>query len=289
MADDGRNPAVQGRRLRLELKRAREAAGLTLEQVAATMDWSVSKIVRIESGAVRVSTNDLKALLGAYRVSDDDRVEEFLAMGKAARDRPWWRRDYSGIAPKRYLEYVEFEQAASATWHFQPFYVPGILQTRDYARDIIWRLTTDMTDEQMSDLLKFRLERQQLLDSAEPPSLSYVLDESVVRRQVGDESVMAGQLSRLIELSGRPNISLQILLFSAGPVEGTQTPFVIHHFPDPADHDVVYLEGTQRDTRVADDPREIERYHQIFHTLQSAALSVHESARFLKDVVSNSR
>jgi transcriptional regulator with XRE-family HTH domain len=288
MPDDGGNPAVQGRRLRLELKRAREAAELTLEQTAKAMDWSVSKIVRIESGAVRVSTNDLRALLGAYRISDD-RVEEFLAMGRAARDRPWWRRDFSGIAPKRYLEYVEFEQAASATWHFQPFYVPGILQTRDYARAIIWRLTTDMTEEQMSDLLKFRLERQQLLDAREPPSLAYVLDESVVRRQVGDDSVMAGQLSRLIELSGRPNISLQILPFSAGPVEGTQTPFVIHHFPDPADHDVVYLEGSQRDTRVADDPREIERYHQIFQTLQRAALSVHDSSRFLKDVVSNSR
>jgi transcriptional regulator with XRE-family HTH domain len=288
MGDDGRNPAVQGRRLRLELKHVRETKGLTLDHVAKEMDWSISKIVRIESGAVRISTNDLKALLDFYQISDSGRVEELLAMGRAAREKPWWN-EYSGVATKRYLEYIEFEQAASETWHFQPLYIPGILQTRDYARAIIWRLTPDSTEAELNKLLEFRLERQRLLDAPDMPHLSYVLDESLLRRRVGDDSIMAGQLSRLIELSGRANISMQILPFSAGPLVGAQTPFVIHHFPDQADHDVVYLEGPQQDSRVADDMEEIGRYHQTFDALSAAALSAPDSARFLKDVLNNSR
>src|ERR1051326_369899 len=108
MSDEG-NPAVQGRRLRTALRQARLDAGLTQEEVAGALDWSLSKIVRIENGSVRVSTTDLKAMLGQYRVTDSDIEEDLVSMARAARQRPWWNA-YREFASQRYLEFVQLEQ-----------------------------------------------------------------------------------------------------------------------------------------------------------------------------------
>ena len=169
VADDDRgNPAVQARRLRAALRRARQNAGLTLEQVATEMDSSPSKIVRVESGAVRVSTPDLKAMLDLYKITDPDRRAEFVSMARAARQPPWWR-DYGEFAAKRYLEYVELEQAAVATVNFQPQFVPGLLQTQDYASAITRRLSWDITEDRANGLVEFRMQRQKrLLDTPSP-------------------------------------------------------------------------------------------------------------------------
>jgi transcriptional regulator with XRE-family HTH domain len=281
MVDAVGNPAVQGRRLRATLKQARRDAGLTQDQAAGKLEWSLSKIVRVESGAVRVSTTDLKALLAQYKVTDPGRVEELVQMGREARQRPWWSA-YREFASQRYLEFVEFEQAAESTLHFQPLFVPGTLQTRDYATAIIWRLVRDVTEERANGLLSFRMRRQKLLDSAEPPTLSFVLDESVLYRQVGSTEVMQGQIDRLIDLAARPTITIQIYPFSAGPSYGTQTPFVIHQFADPDDLDVLYLEGPRGDTIVADDADEITRYQRAFAELQQMSMSRPESLTFLR-------
>jgi transcriptional regulator with XRE-family HTH domain len=281
MADSAGNPAVQGRRLRAALKQARRDAGLTQDQAAGKLDWSLSKIVRIESGAVRVSTTDLKAMLDQYKVTDQKRVDELVEMGREARQRPWWSA-YKEFASQRYLEFVEFEQAAESTLHVQPLFVPGTLQTRDYATAIIWRLVRDVTEERANGLLGFRMRRQKLLDSADPPTLSFVLDESVLYRQVGSTEVMQGQIDRLIDLSVRPTIAIQIYPFSAGPSYGMQTPFVIHKFADPDDLDVLYLEGPRGDTIVGDDAEEIARFQRSFAELQQMSMSGPESLTFLK-------
>lgn len=280
MSEDAGNPAVQGRRLRAALRQARQDADLTQEQVAAAEDWSLSKIVRIESGSVRVATTDLRALLQLYKISDDAQVQRFEAMARQARQRPWWLA-YQEFASKRYVEFVGFEQVSQATLHFQPLFVPGILQTRDYATAIIWRLARELTPERAHGLLDLRMRRQQLLEEADPPPQSFIIDESVLRRTVESEKVMQAQLDRLIDLTARPKITIQVLPFTAGPAYGMQSSFVIHKLPD---LDVLYLEGPRGDTIVADDQDEVGHYERAFTELQEMSLSAADTVTFIKEV-----
>jgi transcriptional regulator with XRE-family HTH domain len=285
MSEDSGNPAVQGRRLRVALRQARHEAGLTQDQAAAALDWSLSKIVRIESGATKVGITDLWALLGQYKINDAAQINHLVAMAREAKQRPWWL-PYQEFASKRYVEFVEFEHAAEATLHFQPLWVPGILQTREYATAIIWKLARDLTPEKADGLLKLRMRRQQLLEEPDPPPQSFVVDESVLHRRVGSEDIMAAQLDRLIDLAARPTITIQVLPFTAGPAYGMQTPFVIHKLADEADLDVLYLEGPRGDTIVADDRdrAEIKRYERAFEELRQMSLSAADTVTFIKEL-----
>jgi transcriptional regulator with XRE-family HTH domain len=282
MPDDSPSPAVQGRLLRAALRQAREDVSLSQEQVASALDVSLSKVVRIESGFVKVSTTDLKAMLALYKITDPDRVAELVAMAKVARQPPWWR-EYRGVASKNYLEFVEFEQAATATLNYQPLWIPGLLQTRDYAAEIIRRLGPE-SDAARQRLFDFRMKRQELLDATELPSLSFVLDESVLRRQVGSKDVMLAQLGWLSELAGRSPLTIQVRPFSKGLVRRMQAPFVIHQLTETADLDVLYLEGPVGDAIVADDKDEIGRYRSAFGELKRTSLSPPESVTFVKEV-----
>jgi transcriptional regulator with XRE-family HTH domain len=282
MSDDSPSPAVQGRLLRAALRQAREDVGLSQEQVSSALDVSLSKVVRIESGVVKVSTNDLKALLDLYKITDQDRIDELVAMAKVARQPSWWS-DYRGIASKNYLEFVEFEQAATATLNYQPLWIPGLLQTRDYAAEIIRQLGPE-SDEDQQRLFDFRMKRQELLSTADLPSLSFVLDESVLRRQVGSEDVMVAQLVWLSELAGHSSVTIQVRPFSKGLVRRMQAPFVIHKLTEAADFDLLYLEGPVGDTTVANDKAEIDQYRSAFDELKRTSLSPAESVTFMKEV-----
>jgi transcriptional regulator with XRE-family HTH domain len=282
MSDDSPSPAVQGRLLRAALRQARDDVGLTREQVAEWLDVSLSKVVRIESGAVKVSTTDLRALLALYKIADQGRIDELVAMARVARQPSWWRA-YQGIASKDYLEFVEFEQAATATLNYQPLWVPGLLQTKDYAAEIIRQLGPESEAAQQG-LFDFRMKRQELLDATYLSALSFVLDESVLRRQVGSKQVMLDQLGWLSRLAERSSVTIQVRPFSKGLVRGMQAPFVIHQLADAADLEVLYLEGSAGDTIVADDKEEIGRYRRAFDELKRTALSPTESLTFFKEV-----
>jgi transcriptional regulator with XRE-family HTH domain len=285
MSDDAGNPAVQGHRLRAALRQARQDADLTQGQAAAALDWSLSKIVRIESGSVRVATTDLRALLALYKISETAQVNRLVAMAKETKQHKWWM-NYADFASKRYVEFVEFEHASRATLHFQPLWVPGILQTREYATAIIPRLARDVTPEKADGLLELRMQRRKLLEEPDPPPQSFVVDESVLLRRVGSEDIMAAQLDRLIDLAGRPTITIQVLPFTAGPAYGMQTPFVIHKLADDDDLDVLYLEGPRGDTIVADDRdrAEIKRYERAFEELRQMSLSAADTVTFIKEL-----
>jgi transcriptional regulator with XRE-family HTH domain len=283
MSDNSPSPAVQGRLLRARLRQAREDVGLSQEQVSSDLDVSLSKVVRIESGAVKVSTNDLKALLDLYKITDEDLIAEFVAMARTARQPSWWR-EYQGIASKRYLEFVEFEQAATSALNYEPLWVPGLLQTRDYAEEIIRRLGPE-TDAAQQGLFDFRMKRQELLDATYMPSLSFVLDESVLRRQVGGKRVMRDQLGRLADLAERSSVTIQVRPFSNGLVRRMQAPFVIHQLTDEAELDILYREDPVGDTIVADDKREVSEYRSAFDELKRTSLSPAESVTFFKEVM----
>lgn len=282
MADDGPNPAVQARRLRTELRRARLAAGVTQEQVAAAMDWSLSKIIRIENGSVGVSIPDVKAMLGLYQVVDGDRVDDLVALARGAKKRTWWD-SYRQTVPQRLLKFIEYESAASSEINFQPLLVPGLLQTEEYARTSIGQLDPRLTHEQVEARVDIRMRRQELLQVAEPPRLHFVVGEAVVRHEVGGKGVMRRQIHSLIDIAGKRYVTIQVWPFSAGIRFGMLTPFVVIEFPDAADEDVLYLDNPMGDSSVIirNNPDEVRRYRQAFEQLGKMALEPNASLTYL--------
>lgn len=271
---------MQRRRLRAELRRVRLEAGLTQDQVAEAMDWSLSKVIRIENGSVSISTNDLKAILQYYKVTDSDRVAELIAIGRVARERSWWS-EYRDIASRQTLQVIEYEAAAMISRNFQLALAPGLLQTEEYARAVLGEFNAQRSRDEVDALVGIRMHRQELIDRADPPLLFFILDEAVVRRQVGGPVVMRGQLQRLIEVSAKPNVTVEVVPFSAGFHPGTLGPFVIYEFPDDADDDTVYLESQQGEFINRDDPDEILAYRERFEQLRNASLGPGGTETFL--------
>jgi transcriptional regulator with XRE-family HTH domain len=280
---DGPSPVVQGRRLRAELRKAREKAGLTQEQVAGAMDWSTSKVIRIEAGSSRITTNDLKALLRHLDIVDAQRTAELLALARAARAPSWWGQ-YRGVASAGFLKFVEYEAAASVTSNFEPLLVPGLLQTREYARAVIEQFDDQPTEERVEALVKLRMTRQELLERAEPPRLFFILDEAVVRRFVGGAAVMHRQIRHLIQMADRPNVTLEVVPFSAGVHPGMHGPFVVIEFPDTADDDALYLESPRGDVIYRDTPEEIDASREVFRQLRAMSLGPEGSVSYLGKV-----
>jgi transcriptional regulator with XRE-family HTH domain len=279
-------PAVQRRRLRTELRRARQEAALTQDEVAEAMEWSLSKIIRIEAGTVGVSANDLKALLGYYRVNDPEEVASLLALARASRERPW-QSAYRDVAPQRLLQFIELEAPAFVSRNFQPLFIPGLLQTEDYARVMMGLLKADLPEEGIDSLVEVRMRRQELIDRADSPLLFFILDEAATRRLVGGPKVMREQLRRLTELAVRPRITIEVVPFSAGAHYGMQGSFVIQEFPDPGDADALYQEGPQGELLSLDDPELILHYRQVFEDLRHLSLGPEESLSFLHELVDN--
>jgi transcriptional regulator with XRE-family HTH domain len=270
---EGGSPLVQRRRLRAELKKARQVSGLTQDQVAAEMDWSLSKIIRIEAGSSGISANDLKALLQLYGVEDPGQVDSLVALARVARERSWWSA-YRDVAPQSLLQLTEYESAAQDIRQFETMFVPGILQTEDYARAVIdnyYEEGEGLSSSQLRALVELRTRRQDIIDAENPPSFHFVLDEGVVLRVVAGPSVMRRQLRRLIEVADKPNIILELIPFSAGLHPGMKGPFEIIEFADPSVSDIVYLESPRGDI-FSDVPEETSKYIEAFDRLQKASL-----------------
>jgi transcriptional regulator with XRE-family HTH domain len=275
MAEVG-SPLVQRRRLRVELKKARQTSGLTQEKVASEMDWSLSKVIRIESGSSGISANDLKALLQLYGVKDPGQVDSLVALARAARERSWWSA-YRDVASQSLLQLIEYESEAHAVRQFETLFIPGILQTEDYARAVLQNHYDEGPgSEQLRALVELRTRREDLFDAENGPSFHFVLDEAVVHRLVVGPSVMRRQLRRLIEVANRPNITIEIVPFSAGLHPGMKGPFEIIEFADPPVSDIVYLEGPRVDI-ISDDPEEILKYREAFERLVKASLGPRDS------------
>jgi len=281
MAEVG-SPLVQRRRLRTELKKARQTSGLTQDQVAGEMDWSLSKIIRIESASSGISANDLKALLQLYGVKDPGQVDSLVALARAARERSWWSA-YRDVAPQQLLQLTEYESAAQVIRQFETMFVPGILQTEDYARAVIDNYYEEgLSSNQLRALVELRTRRQDVIDAENPPSFHFILDESAIRRLVGGPSIMRRQLRRLIEVADKPNITLEVIPFSAGLHPGMKGPFEIIEFADPSDSEIVYLESPRGDI-FSDVPEETSKYREDFERLGKASLGAQGSlARIAK-------
>lgn len=272
---------VQRRRLRSELRSAREAKGLTQDQVAHEMDWSLSKIIRIEGASSSISANDLKALLSLYGITESERVDSLLALAKAGRERSWWSA-YRDVAPSLLLQLIEYESVASAIRQFETLFIPGILQTEEYARAVIQNYYDDEGpgSDKLRALVELRVRREGLLNSEHSPSFNFMLDEAAVSRLVGGSSVMRSQLRRLIAVAEKPNVTVEIVPFSAGLHPGMRGPFEIIEFVDSLDKDIVFVE-TPRGDIISDDPKETKSYRDAFDRLEKASLGPRDSLALL--------
>lgn len=240
------DPALQRRKLRDQLRRLRESAGFTQRDVANEMEWSLSKLIRIESGRNGISITDLKALIAHYQVTDPDQVNRLVSMARAARERPWWDR-YRDIANPAFLLSLGYEGAASIIRTFEPILVPGLLQTEEYAHEVL-RLTTP--PEQVEMRAELRFERQDRLLRPDGPQMHFILDENSITRVVGGPAVMRRQLKRLKELADHPQISLRVLPFTAGLYRHFRTSYVLFEFEDPEEDVVLFIERPNQDAIV---------------------------------------
>ncbi|HEY8534610.1 MAG TPA: helix-turn-helix transcriptional regulator [Micromonospora sp.] len=279
-------PTVGRRRLRAALRRAREAAGLTQEQVASAMDWSLSKVIRIEAGAVSISTNDVKALLQHYRVADPAQVAELVELARVSRRRAWWSR-YRDALPPSYTALIGLESEAVVLRFFQAVGIPGLLQTEAYARAIFTASApperTTPADVDLAVEVRMRRQRE-VLHRPQPPRMEVVLDEATLHRQTGGPACLREQLEHLVAMAERPEITIQVLPFTATDY-AVAAPFTILSFADPDDTDVVYVEAAMIQD-VIDNPDAVRSYQLMFPRLQEKALSPEDSIALISKIAS---
>jgi transcriptional regulator with XRE-family HTH domain len=275
------SPTVRRRRLALELRRFREAARMTCEDVAEHLECSTSKISRIETGRVRVSPRDVRDMLDLYRVPELQR-DSLVQLARESRQKGWWHA-YSDTIEPRFATYIGLESAASEIRIYEVTLIPGLLQTEDYARAVIAAGAVDGSPEAVERNVAFRMARQPALTSDDPPQLWAVLDEAVLHRQVGGPGLMRLQLDHLLDLGGLPNVAIQVLPFGAGAHPAMGRPFVILAFPERADPDVVYLEDLTSALYV-ENVDEVDRYNVFFNHLRATALSFEDSAALIMSV-----
>ena len=272
---------MRRRRLASELRRLREAAKLTCEDVAERLECSASKISRIETARVTVSPRDARDLLGIYGVPDDQR-DSLIQLARQSRQKGWWHAYGDSVQP-HFATYLEMESAASQIKHVNLTRIPVLLQTENYAREVIaaGRMSRSLPVHDRS--VELLLERQQLA-RASPPEVSVVLDEAALRRQVGGPGVMRQQIEHLIELSAAPGMFLQFIPFSGGAHVAMDLPFVIMGFPDPADPEIACM-GYPTGVLWIEDLSEVDKYNMFFRHLQATALSLDDSAALMISVL----
>ncbi|MCC5033558.1 helix-turn-helix transcriptional regulator [Streptomyces sp. WAC 00631] len=277
--------AVQRLRLRTELRKARSRAGLTQRQVAATMEWSPSKLIRIEAGEVAITVNDLKALLAEYAITDRRKTEELLQLARGSRKMPF--SEYRDVFGREFLSFLALESSASIIRGFHFFVIPGLFQTEEYIRALSKETSRGMSQERLDRLVEARLARQELLEGDEGPQIFMVLDESVIRRQIGGPGVMRNQLERLADLASRPRITIQILPFSVGAHQGLLGPYTLFEFSEDGMPDSVYLENARGESYASNDPEITGKYLEGFWALEDQALK-EDMSTVLRQVAAHS-
>jgi transcriptional regulator with XRE-family HTH domain len=273
------SPTVRRRRLGAEMRRYREAADLTLEVAAAHIDSSHSRLSRIETAQIGIRPPDLRALLDLYGVPAEKQAA-LVTLCREARQRGWWH-GYGDAIPEWFETYVGLESEAAGLGVYESQFVHGLFQTEEYARAVLAPAIVPHSPDELDRRVRLRMERQSLV-TEQGMLIRAVLDEAVLRREIGGPEVLRGQLERLRELAELPNVSLQVLPFSAGArVLG---PFTIVDFPDPSDQAVIFLE-MHTGALYLENPQDIRDYTLKFDSLRAAACDPVSSARMIADLI----
>ncbi|MFD6994952.1 helix-turn-helix domain-containing protein [Streptomyces mirabilis] len=266
----GAEPSLNRRRIRLELRKAREKALLTQQDAASRLQWSLSKMIRIEKGTFNVSINDLRALLQLYDVVDPEKVDELVSAARASRRPSWWTPYGAEIAPD-FAKYLGYEEAAASLHAYHPVVIPGLLQTAEYSAALMSAMQSPERTSRLVELQQHRRERvfDDTGDDTGVSRLFFVVDEAALRRRVGAPIVMRGQLGHLKDIAQRPRVDLRVLPFSAGAHPALQSPFVLLGFED--DDDVLYLDGWAGRTSTRDELELVARHHEHWAQLETIA------------------
>lgn len=263
------DPIVEKRRLRLALRKARGEAGLTQQQVADALDWSREKVLRIEKGAVSVHPTDVRDLLRLYKVAEQDDVDHLVEMARVAKQPGW--SEYKDVYALDYITYLGYEAIASTMRQYHPTLVPGLLQTEEYAQEILTKVHEN-SSEKVERLVDARLRRQELLEGDGGPEFRIIIDEAALRRPVGSARLMRAQLRRLIEIAHRNRVALALLPLSVGAHPGVRGPFNLLEFDDPLLDDVLFMENPRGDYATRDDSESTAKYFQLFNNLERLSL-----------------
>jgi transcriptional regulator with XRE-family HTH domain len=242
--DDGGStggPTALRMMLGAHLRQLREARGISREDAGWRIRSSESKISRMELGRVSFKERDIADLLTLYGVSAQDERDRLLALARNANTPGWWHR-YGDVLPNWFQSYLGLEAAAGVIRTYEIQFVPGLLQTAEYARAVILLGHRNASADEINRRVSLRMDRQRILTRRDPPHLWVVMDEAVLRRPVGGRSVMCGQLAALIEASKLPNIRLQVIPFHTGGHAASGGAFSILRFRDQDLPDVVYIE-----------------------------------------------
>jgi transcriptional regulator with XRE-family HTH domain len=274
------DPVTMRRKLRVELKRLRTARDLTQRHVAERLDWSQSKVIRIENGSVAVGVTDLEALLRLYGVDDQDTIASMIEMARGSKKLPF--TDYKDVLPAETLRFFAYESSASIIRQNQPLLIPALLQTEEYARALLESWGSEKT--RIDQIWAARLERQELLDRVDQPEMFFILDQAAVQRPIGGDGVMRHQRARLLELAARPKISVQVVPFDVGAHLGLRGPFVYLEFPGADDPDVLYLEGQQGDYVFRDEEDVTGEYLETFFALEKIAAPSNDLEKVLSNL-----
>jgi transcriptional regulator with XRE-family HTH domain len=270
------SPTVKRRRLAAELHACREQAGLTIDDVAQLLEWSAAKISRLENARVRVLPRDVKHLLRVYGVKEGGpEWDILLTLARESHQKGWWHA-YSDTIHQGFSTYVGLEADALSARTYESEYVPGLLQTEEYAREVVRAGSPTATDDEVEKFVALRMARQLRLIEGQQTELWMVVDENALRRLVGGPAVMHAQLGRLLEESHQSHVILQLMPFSVGAHAGMGGAFTILSFPNSADPDIVYV-NYNTGSVFLEKPEELARFELIFNHLRAAALSVSDS------------
>ncbi|NJC70289.1 helix-turn-helix domain-containing protein [Planosporangium thailandense] len=277
-------PTIARWQLARELRRLREAAGITHREIAEELGCSESKIYKIESGDVGLGRSDLLVMLDRYGLrqgADDEVRATLLDWQKQGKERGWWAK--FGQLPNPYSMYIGLESAATAVRNFELAVVPGLLQTEAYARAVISATCSHDDLEEIDRRVQVRIARQSCL--VEEPKLTFwtIIDEAALRRRIGGSEVMRGQLAHLLDVGKQPNVTVQVLPFSEGAHPGTLGSIAILEFPEDVHSPVAYIETYAGDVYLESDA-DLRRVTLTYTHMHCAALSPSKSRELIAGI-----
>ena len=277
------SPTVLRMILGRQLQALREKAGLSYQQAADAIYASEWTIRRIEAGKGALKPLNIKSLLVTYGVTDVREIDAFLGLARDA-SRPGWWHSYSDVLPDWFKIAVGLEESASLIRTYEPQVVPGLLQTEGYVRAITAASFPSEQEEESERRVALRLARQDLLKRPAPPEYWVVLEETVLRRPIGGQDVMRGQIEHLIDAAARPNITIQVLPFAAGWHPAMYGMFWIYRFPDDTMPDVVYSEGLTS-AYYLNKPEETSKYTEALDRMAAQAATPDQSISILRELL----
>ncbi|MDQ0582445.1 helix-turn-helix domain-containing protein [Streptomyces rishiriensis] len=282
----GGRPTVRSRRLGAALRRYRQAAKLDQPQAAEVIAAHQTRVSRIETGHVIARPIEIRAMLKAYGVGDPDVREKLEALARHSKNRGWWLEHAAHLRPD-YLDHIALEDDATYIRDWQPVLVPGLLQTPAYAKAVIIGGPNYVASERVEQLVKVRTGRQAKIEEG-GASYAAILWEAVIAHPLVDISVHRGQLSAILEIGKRKNVTVQVLPFSAGAVAGTTYAFSSFSFESEPTVEAVTMENL-RGTSILEAPEDLAAYANAYDQLRSAALSPDASARLIRSALQSTK